>query len=106
MGIDKFKAMLDKRIQLALNAMAGVVLEKSDKIIPVDTGFLANSKFSQLYNNNKSVRVGYNSKYATYVHEKPNQKFKRPGAENKFLEKAMTQTKEQRDKIIEKVMKV
>lgn len=106
MGIEKFKNILNKKISLALTSVASVALEESDKIIPIDTGFLANSKFSQLHNQNKTIRLGYTSKYAAKVHERQNQKFKRPNAENKFLEKGMSRTKDTRDLIMKKVLSV
>lgn len=46
---------------------------ESLELVPVDFGFLKNSSFTQVTENNISVTgtVGYTAKYAAYVHEAP-----------------------------------
>jgi hypothetical protein len=97
---------LDVKKILALNEMANLVLEKSDEIIPVDTGNLKGSKYSRIYNNNNSVEVGYTAEYAKKVHENDKAKFKKPNAESRFLEKAINNTQQERLAIIKKRLSI
>ena len=120
---------LEIKKRLALNEMANLVLEKSDEIIPVDTGNLKNSKYSRIYNNNNSVEVGYTAEYAKAVHEgdkssweklSPEEKAKimarykerekkgekKKKSEIRFLEKAMNSTRQERLAIIKKRLSI
>jgi hypothetical protein len=97
---------LEIKKRLALSRVANLVLEKSDVIIPVDTGNLRGSKYSRIYNNNNSVEVGYTAEYAKKVHENDKAKFKKPTAESRFLEKAMNSTRQERLDIIKRTLAV
>lgn len=97
---------LEIKKRLALSRVANLVLEESDKIIPVDTGNLKGSKYSRIYNNNNTVEVGYTAKYAKKVHENDKAKFKKPNAESRFLEKAMNNTRQERLDIIKRTLAI
>ncbi len=85
---------------------AGLVVEgESNVLAPVDTGALVNSSFTRQLGRDEVV-VGYGVAYAPFVHEKPNQRFKKPGAEHKFLEKAVDRNADRIVRIIAKEAKV
>jgi hypothetical protein len=85
---------------------AGLVVEGESNILaPVDTGALVNSSFTRQIDENEVV-VGYGAAYAPFVHEKPGQQFQKPGAEHKFLEKAVDRNADQIVQIIAQEAKV
>jgi hypothetical protein len=90
-NFNKFKNGVNAKIYKALKQAGTLILADADKIIPIDTGFLANSKFQKenLNPENPQVVVGYTASYAAEVHENVGGKWKRPKAEAKFLEKSV-----------------
>jgi len=73
---------------------AGVFVEgESNEIVPHDKGVLINSSFVDLQRSRGrgAVRVGYNAKYADFVHEMPEtNNFSKPGTSSGFLWKAVS----------------
>lgn len=98
-GIDKVQKNLNSAIDgidrrtLAGVRAAGLFVEgESNEIAPQRTGFLINSSFSNISDTSDGpvAVVGYTAKYAGPVHEAPDTvEWHKPGAENKFLEKAV-----------------
>lgn len=81
---------------------AGLFLQKkSQEVVPVDTGALRASAFTQLMGKGfkASVVVGYTMFYAIYVHENLEARHK-PGKIAKYLEKPARQYRLQMIKII------
>lgn len=74
----KQKTLMGARVPIALSA-AGVLLQAgSQKVVPVDLGPLKASAFTRRTGIGfaSSVRVGYTSAYAPFVHEKVDMKLK------------------------------
>ncbi|MCK5641220.1 MAG: hypothetical protein KAJ19_10495 [Gammaproteobacteria bacterium] len=75
-----------------MEAVAKFVMGKAQELTPVQFGILIGSAFSDfIRRGRKSIaRVGYTALYAAAVHEMPRTThFRKAGAENKFLEKAV-----------------
>jgi len=73
----------------------GIMLIKAEaqKITPVDTTNLIGGAYTDNNTTGDVItgEVGYKADYAPYVHEMPaGTNWKKPSAENKFLEKALT----------------
>jgi len=83
-GLNKVLGNLNREVNKIENKgidgllAAGFILERaSNKIVPIEHGFLRNSSFTRkAQNNRKAVEVGYSAKYAVYVHENLEQKLK------------------------------
>ena len=77
---------------------ARIVLAKAKELTPERTGRLVNS-YTTIVRNTSSgvyVMVGNNCPYSLYVHEMPSTtRWRKDGAENKFLEKALIRTQDQ-----------
>ena len=96
-----------KKLQLELKkiegqTMAGLIsaaiiirrdMEKTDPKIPLDTGNLRSSWFTDTFitKGKPSIIFGFSANYAVYVHEnlEPDIDWKRPGSGPKFLEYAL-----------------
>ena len=79
-------------VSLGLDAAGAFVEGESKELTSIDEGVLINSTFNkQSGSRTKPVQViGYRAEYAAHVHEMPSStNWNRPGAENKFLEKAV-----------------
>ncbi len=88
-----------------LASAAIVVKGESMKICPVDKGLLINSAYTNPMTEKGtllSVELGYSQDYAPYVHEMPaNTNWQKPGAENKFLEKALLRNEKKVNSLIQ-----
>lgn len=87
--------------------VAGLFLQaESQKIVPVDTGFLRASAFTRVKRDSKGYlsEVGYRAAYAIYVHENLNAKHA-AGTSAKFLEIPFNEKRDQIIAIISAVMK-
>lgn len=98
-GVIQIKKNLQKQItgirgrtKLGMAFAGNYVQRKAKPLTPVDTGTLTNSSGSQVQGTEKepSVAVFFTAKYAAFVHEMPDStKWKKAGATNKFLWKAV-----------------
>lgn len=78
--------------RLGVNAATEFVKGEAQEITPVDKGILINSAFAKLGGSLLKIFgvAGFTTKYAAAVHEMPKStNWKKPGAENEFLEKAV-----------------
>ena len=99
-GVDDALASLNRAIgKVQGNVANGVeaagqlVKGEAQSLTSIDEGVLVNSAFARMVGTKRhpAVAVGYTADYAAAVHEKPDgTNWNRPGAENKFLEKAVT----------------
>jgi HK97 gp10 family phage protein len=91
-----------------LRAAALVIRAESQKLCPVDTGNLINSAYTDLYRegDNLIAEIGYAASYAAFVHENTGATFRKPGAEPKFLEKAIDRNRADILRIIKERAKV
>lgn len=90
---------------------AGKLVRREGQILtPVDTGNLINSWYgpekSMGFFGKVSVTIGLTASYAPYVHEMINAKFKKPGAQAKFLETPLKELSCEILKIIRKYAKI
>lgn len=85
-AIDGIEGNTKDGVALAAQFVKG----ESQHLTSIDTGNLINSAFAKPINEGAGQVVGYSAKYAAAVHEMPKDtNWHRPGAENKFLEKAV-----------------
>ena len=88
-GIEKLTRLNRSKNADAINAIADLLLEKSQKEVPHDTGTLQNSgHVDQASANNLEAIVGYggmSAPYASRLHEHPEYNFK-GGRKGKYLE--------------------
>ena len=90
-------------ISRGLLAAAIEIAKEAAILTPVDLSFLINSQYTQIIPGELAAEVGYTIDYAPHVHEMPaNTNFKKEGAENKFLEKAVNRKAEAIPGIIRK----
>ncbi len=99
-GMEKVLSNLNKEIRkLKAVAPAGLLksamlirrdMDKTPPKIPVDTGNLRSSWFTDLrsyyFGISYELRFGFTASYAWEVHEKVGSRFRRPGAGAKFME--------------------
>lgn len=80
------------RTKLGMAFVGNYVQRKAKPLTPVDTGTLTNSSGSQVQGTERepSVAVFFTAEYAPFVHEMPDStNWKKAGATNKFLWKAV-----------------
>lgn len=106
-GLDAVVANLNKAIiEIKDRSAAGLIrgsmiiresMDSVPPVIPVDSGNLRSSWFMFPSNvgDNPFVTMGFTAKYAVYVHEMIEAKFKRPGAGAKFFEAAFKRSHKQ-----------
>ena len=91
-GLDKYEDLLSDYLQAGLLEAGEFLLEKSQEIVPVDTGALRDSGFVDVRGSGfgSEVVVGYTKEYAIYVHEdlRARHAF---GTSAKYLERPMRQ---------------
>ena len=105
-GMNKVMKNLNKEIQkIGGRCMKGLLLasihvrrdmEKTPPLIPIDTGNLRASWFSNSFyeGGNPVVRLGFSASYAIFVHENVGATFQRPGSGAKFFESALKRNTE------------
>lgn len=70
-ALERKAQQVNKRTTQALDQAGLLVLRRSQKLVPVDTGILKNSGFTEVTveNGKPVVHIGYRAAYAIYVHE-------------------------------------
>lgn len=111
-GVDKVLRNLNKQVrEIEGRTMKGLIqaailvrkdMEQTSPTIPVDTGNLRASWFTDPHYQGKNpvVNLGFSANYAWYVHEMVGANFQRPGAGAKFFEAALKRNKAQILKIV------
>ena len=91
-GLDEYEDVLSDYLQAGLQEAGEFLLEKSQEIVPVDTGALHDSGYVVVSGSGfgSEVAVGYSMEYAVYVHEDLRARHN-PGTSAKYLEKPMRQ---------------
>lgn len=89
------------RTEAGLKTAGLLVQRESQKKVPIDTGNLKASAYTQ--NKGAGVEVGFTADYAIYVHE--NEEAYHARGEAKFLEKALIENKSKILEIIQKKAK-
>lgn len=92
------------KIRVAVKAAAVYAHGECLQITPRDTGYLMDTSFSDAVIEGDVIRgvIGYTADYAPKVHEMPaDTNWKKPGAENKFLEKGVNRNVGEITRIIE-----
>ena len=96
-----------KAFRVGIGKAGYFLLQKSQEIVPVDTGKLYRSGFNRLARDTRNTltyQVGYSKKYAVYVHERLDLRHA-PGKSAKFLEKPARRYRKTLIKIIEDEVK-
>ena len=111
-GLDQVLRNLNKEIKaIEGRSLKGMLLavaevrkdmETTPPLVPIDTGNLRGSWFSEPLNlpTGPAVIFGFSANYAAYVHELLGAHFQRPGAGPKFLQAPIRRTKERTLRII------
>lgn len=103
-AVEQLGKKYEKKLAKALYIAGLFIQAESQKIVPVDTGFLRASAFTRIKKDNFGYvcEVGYRAHYAIYVHENLNAKHA-SGSSAKFLEIPFN---EKADKVIEIIVAV
>ena len=90
-SLNKAIAEIEGNTKDGIEAAAFFIEGESKKLTSIDEGVLIGSAFKTPTPDRKSFTVGYSAEYAATVHERGDgTNWNRPGAENKFLEKAVS----------------